>query len=369
MKFNSLILRNFRNIERLTLKFDDGVNLIYGENGQGKTNLLEALWLTGGFKSFRRGKDNDFIKFGCCTADISAGFFSEDREQQIKLTYGKMKKTELNGVKCKSNAEIIGKAQSVVFSPDYISLVKGAPADRRKFCDIALCQAQPGYAQELARYNKVLNQRNTALKNIKYGIHSEREMLKIWDAQLIELNSRIVTKRLRYIKALREKVQRIYSGLSSDREQIDIRYAIKTNDRDMLLDDMAIKAVYEDLFEKSERDDIKNGSTSIGAHRDDILIDINEKSAKSFASQGQQRSAAIAFKLAEAEMTESVTGEYPVILLDDVMSELDVNRQDYILNHIKNRQVFITCCEPSSVMRMCSGNRIYIENGTVREDG
>lgn len=367
MIINSLRLKNFRNIERMSVGFDSGVNIIFGENGQGKTNILEALWLAGGFKSFRKSKDNDFIKFGCRRAEICVDFFAEERNQQIKLAYGMDKSIELNGVKYKSNSGIIGNAQSVVFSPDYISLVKGSPADRRKFCNIALCQTKPGYADDLARYNRILNQRNTSLKNIKFGIHDEREMLKIWNEQLMELNSRIVTKRLRYISALREKVERIYSGLSSDREKIEIKYAIKTKDRDMLLDDFVSTAIYEDLFEQSMRDDMKNCTTSIGAHRDDILIDINGSPAKTFASQGQQRSAAIAFKLAEAEMIESVTGEYPVILLDDVMSELDVNRQDYILNHIKDRQVFITCCEPSSVMRLCSGNTIHIENGNIRE--
>lgn len=367
MIINSLYLKDFRNIERMQVGFDSGVNVIFGENAQGKTNILEALWLAGGFKSFRKGKDSDFIRFGCREAEICVNFFAEEREQQIRLRYGSDRGTELNGVKCRMNSEIIGKAQSVVFSPDYISLVKGAPADRRKFCNIALCQTKPGYADDLARYNRIINQRNTSLKNIKFGIHEEREIIKIWDEQLIELNAKIVMQRLRYIKALRDKVERIYSGLSSDREKIDIKYAIKTRDRDMLLDDFVSPAVYEELFEKSRRDDMKYCTTSIGAHRDDILINIDASPAKTFASQGQQRSAAIAFKLAEAEMIESVTGEYPVILLDDVMSELDVNRQDYILNHIKDRQVFITCCEPSSVMRLCSGNTIHIENGTITE--
>ncbi len=363
MKVTELKLQNFRNIENAELCFDDGVNVIFGENGQGKTNILEAVWLCGGFKSFRKSREKEFIKFGCDFAKIDVDFYAQSREQDISLIFSQSKRIKLNSVIKKSNSELIGALGCVVFSPAYLSLVSGSPSERRKFCDIALCQLKSGYASLLSEYNKTLLQRNSFLKDLKY--HPELyEMLDIWNDRLAGFSCMIASERKKYIESLNEKTSLIYSGLSSNREEMSLVYKVKTPSGYTKNAELS-KDYYLELFKKCENEDRRFCCASVGAHRDDIEILINSVPARNFGSQGQQRSAALAVKLGEAEILSQETGEQPVILLDDVMSELDVKRQDYILNNIKDRQVLITCCEPSSVMRLCSGKTFHIYAGKV----
>ncbi len=363
MKVTSLSLLNFRNIENAQLNFDDGVNIIFGENGQGKTNILEAVWLCGGFKSFRKSREKEFIKFGSDFAKIDVDFYAQKREQDISLIYSQNKRIKLNSVIKKSNSELIGALGCVVFSPSYLSLVSGSPAERRKFCDIALCRTIIGYSSLLSEYNKTLLQRNSFLKDLKY--HPDLyEMLDVWNDRLAEYSCIISDERKKYIESLNEKTSVIYSGLSSDTEELKLTYKVKmpfgySSEKEMT------KKYFINLLKICESEDRRFCCASVGAHRDDVEILINSVPARNFGSQGQQRSAALAMKLGEAELLAEYNGEQPVILLDDVMSELDVKRQNYILNNIKDRQVLITCCEPSSVMRLCSGKTFHIQSGKV----
>ena len=366
MNVTALHLTDYRNIESISLTPDPGVNIIFGENGQGKTNILESIWMAGGFKSFRGSRESELIRFGCPGAVVDVDFNAFSREQNIRLKFAQDKKITLNSVEKKSNSAIIGNLCSVVFSPAYLSLVKGAPAERRRFCDIALCQINSSYPAAVSRYNKILNQRNSFLKDLKY--HPElADFLDVWNDRLSETGAYIANRRIEYIRSLGEKAAEIYSGLSRNTEILSVHYAVKTPSGSVNADSVS-KDDYLKMLALTHDDELKYCTTQTGAHRDDIIITVNSKSARSFASQGQQRSAALAMKLAEAQILSDTLGENPVILLDDVMSELDVHRQDYILNHIMDRQVFITCCEPSSVMRLCSGRTFNISSGRLTEE-
>ncbi|MCD7774784.1 MAG: DNA replication and repair protein RecF, partial [Clostridiales bacterium] len=244
--------------------------------------------------------------------------------------------------------------------------VRGSPSERRKFVDTAICQIKPSYAKNLNEYRKITDQRNSLLKDIKYN-NCQYDMLDIWNEKLSEKAETIINERIKYINKTAENAEEIYNGLSGKSESIQIEYNMKISPgRYRITGEKISKDEILRLLKECESSDILTGSTEIGAHRDDIEIKINGKSAKMFGSQGQQRSAALSLKLSEAEILKSVNEENPVILLDDVMSELDVNRQSYILNHIKDRQVFITCCEPSTVLRMCQGKTFSVCGGKIK---
>ncbi len=368
MIVNSLELNNFRNISELSLVCNEGVNVIYGENAQGKTNILEALWLFTGCKSFRGAKDSEFIKFGEDFTQISLNYCNNTREMESKIVLGeKRKNVFLNGVQMRSNADLIGSFYSVIFSPSHLSLIKDGPAERRRFLDTALCQVKPSYGDKLANFKRVLMQRNSLLKDL-YLNSQLYDVLDTFDVQLAKYSAAVVLDRLKYIKILKEYTKEIYGGISENKETMGLRYIGKNeNGRnfykygDISLDDVfsfELKALGD-----ARKEDVLTKSTSVGPHRDDLDITINEVSARMFGSQGQQRSCALALKLGESEIIKKFTGETPVALLDDVMSELDEKRQDYVMNHIKDRQVFLTCCDPSQVMRLCGGKSFLIKDG------
>ena len=362
MKVDSIKLNNFRNISSMELEACDGVNVIYGENAQGKTNILEAMWLFTGCKSFRGAKDAELIKFNEDFAKISLNFSDNVREKESQIIIGNKKKSVLhNGVSFNSSAELIGSFYSVIFSPSHLSLIKDGPSQRRKFLDTALCQLKPAYAQKLALYKKSLIQRNALLKDI--NLNSELyDMLDMWDEQLAKYSALVISERIKYIDILSQYSSEIYSGISENREKFSVTYSRETD----------VNISVEDLYsmelkniKNARKEDVIYKTTSVGPHRDDLNILINSFSARSFGSQGQQRSCALALKLGESEIIKKITGETPVALLDDVMSELDEKRQDYILNHITDRQVFLTCCDPSQVLRLCGGKSFLIKGGAI----
>lgn len=366
MNVTSLNINNFRNIEHLEMEPDKGINIIFGENAQGKTNLIESIWLFSGFRSFRGSKDNELIRFGEDFFRAEMSFYGGNREQNAKLIVSRQqKKILLNSVPLTATSKLIGNFNCVVFAPTYLSLIKGNPSERRKFIDSALCQIKPFYAKLLTDYNKILSQRNTLLKELKFS-NKNYEFLEIWNDNLAEKASLIINERIKYLKKLSETASHIYNGLSSEKETFSLSYLMKVsaNRYEKLSEEISKDSILE-IIKQSENSDILYGTTNIGSHRDEINIKIDSVSAKSFGSQGQQRSAALALKLGEAEILKEITGERPVALLDDVMSELDVNRQDYILNHIRDWQVFITCCEPSTVLRLYDGKTFEIKNGRV----
>ena len=366
MKINSVTLNDFRNISEISLFPNDEVNVIYGQNAQGKTNILEAIWLFTGCKSFRGSKDNEFIKFNSEFSKISLDFTDKVRNKKAEIIISDKKKVFLNGVEKKGTTELIGEFYSVIFSPTHLSLIKDGPDVRRKFLDTAICQLKPKYAKILSSYRKVISERNSLLKDLQY--HSELlDVLDILDEQLAKYSSLIISERIKYIDLLSFKSEEIYSGISENKEKLNIKYLCGKEE----LEKKDINDIYDLLLNKinfSRKEDILLKSTSVGPHRDDLEIKIDNISARSFGSQGQQRSCALALKLGESEIIKDITGENPVALLDDVMSELDEKRQDYVLNHIKERQVFLTCCDPSQVLRLCKGKSFLIESGKIKEE-
>ena len=362
MTVNSVKIKNFRNIADLSFTADNGVNVIYGENAQGKTNILESIWLFTGCKSFRGAKDNELIKFGEDFSKINLEFSDNLREKKSEIIIAdKKKNASLNGVSLRSTAELIGSFYAVIFSPVHLSLIKDGPSARRKFLDTALCQLKPSYAEHLAGYKRALVQRNALLKDLH--LNSELyDMLDTWDDQLARYSACVIKERLQYIDLLSDYSKNIYSGISENKEEFSVFYS-KNISKDYSVKDIYLSEI--ENLKNSRKEDIFSKTTTVGPHRDDLEILINNVSARSFGSQGQQRSCALALKLGESEIIKKVTGETPVALLDDVMSELDEKRQDYVLNHINDRQVFLTCCDPSQVLRLCGGKSFLIKGGEI----
>ncbi len=364
MTVNSVKIKNFRNIADLSFTTHNGVNVIYGENAQGKTNILETIWLFTGCKSFRGAKDSELIKFGEKFAKIDLTFCDNVREKKSEIIISEKKKNVLhNGVQLRSSAELIGSFYAFIFSPVHLSLIKDGPSARRRFLDTALCQLKPSYAEHLAGFKRALFQRNALLKDLHLntGLY---DMLDTWDDQLARYSAVVIKERLNYIDLLSEYSKSIYAGISENKEAFSVSYS-RCN---LLNEKFSVKDIYLNELSKikeARKEDVILKTTTIGPHRDDLNILINNVSARSFGSQGQQRSCALALKLGESEIIKKVTGETPVALLDDVMSELDEKRQDYVLNHINDRQVFLTCCDPSQVLRLCGGKSFFIKDGEI----
>lgn len=360
MKIKNINLENFRNIDFLTAEFDD-VNIIWGENAQGKTNLIEAIYLFTGAKSFRGVKDKQLIQFEKESSRLTIDFFGSERNQSAEIVIKDKRYASLNGIKKKSAAMLGDELKAVIFSPVHLSMIKDGPAERRKFIDTALCQLKSNYRNLLKDYNRALLQRNTLLKDLLK--HPEMEsMLYAWDINLAKTGAKIIYQRLKYIEALSPFVKDIFSGISAGSEEMELKY--ESFDKFSA----NIKEIEEKFIQKLDNNrqfDILNKTTTRGPHRDDIAILINGNSAKLYGSQGQQRSCVLAIKLAEASLLKEMTGIEPIALLDDVMSELDEKRQDYILNHIKNWQVFITCCDKETILKLKQGKTFHIEKGKI----
>lgn len=353
--------KNFRNINEISFEPHPEMNIIYGKNGQGKTNLIESIWMLTGFYSFRAKKNVQLIKQGEAEAEINVRFWSQEREQNAQMKINKHKELVLNGVKEESPRAIMGKFYSVVFSPKTLSIVQDGPSERRKMLDVALSLIKPNYAVIMSRYLRAVDQRNALLR--KYAERKFEIMyFEPWDKEIIELGSRIVRYRLDYIKALSEISEEIYKGISSGRENFRFYYDFA---REELSDD-EIKKKLTDEIEKTRESDFRRLYTNSGPHTHDLVLNLDDKDVRLFGSQGQQRSCALSLKLGEASVIEKITGECPAVLLDDVMSELDEGRQSFILNYLDNWQVFITCCDPSQLLRSKKGKAFEITNGKIK---
>lgn len=357
MNIKKIKIENFRNIENLILYPCENVNVIFGKNAQGKTNLLEAIWLFCGAKSFRTYKEQEFIKISASFFKNELTFFDGERENIIKLSLSDKKEISFNGVKKRSNHELAGNFVAVSFVPTDLSFIKDGPEMRRKFLDGVICQIKPSYISLLHKYQKILLQRNALLKDV-YNNSELLDILDVWDKELSTVGIKIIKERKKYLSLLNEKAAFFYDGISGGKEKMECFYLSTIEDKE---DE---KAFIKKLREK-RREDILKGFSSVGPHRDDIEVLINSISAKSYASQGQQRSIILTLKLAEGEIIKNETGKKPIFLLDDVMSELDEYRQDFILNHVKENQVFITCCDISSVLRLFSGKIFEIKGGKL----
>lgn len=366
MNVTRLAFEQFRNLKNGEIIPCASINVIYGSNAQGKTNLLEAIWLFTGGHSFRGTKDSELPRLidgkNADTAALSMSLFTEGREQELELLFKNGKRSSIiNGVEKKTGSALVGKFCAVIFSPEHLLLVKEGPARRRAFIDGALCQAKPAYACTLTNYNKALQQRNALLKDIIR--HPElRDTLDIWDERLILFGTQVILERIAFCKTLAPKAVEIYAGIAKEKEAVTFSYA----PFDGAEEQSEIAAKFFSALKNAQSTDIRLGFTSAGPHRDDLSIEINGLSARTYGSQGQQRSIVLALKLAEADILFEKTGERPVILLDDVMSELDMSRRDYLLNHLDGRQVFITCCDPETVRLMEKGCGFLVENGIVK---
>ncbi len=366
MKVKSLKFQNFRNLEDCVIYPCEGVNIIYGDNAQGKTNIIEALWLFCGGHSFRTAGTREMIKWNTDFSRLECEFFGQDREQKASIGFSGSKKiVSINGVEKNSSSALIEKFCAVVFSPENLSLIKRGPGERRNFIDSAICREKLKNAVTLSNYNRLIAQRNALLKDVLKNPGLE-DTLDIWDTQIIRLGARLTKQRLEFIDLISKKAAEYHSGISGDKEKLKLKYissvSAKSGDSE--------EEIEQKFFERcklNRQNEIVCGVTLSGPHRDDVEVIINGKNAKTFASQGQQRSAVLSLKLAEAAVLRERMGEEPVILLDDVLSELDSGRQDYLLNELEGCQVFITCCERSNREQLKKGSVFLVENGKIKE--
>ena len=367
MRISRLHLEQFRNIESLSVFPCETVNIIYGDNAQGKTNLLEAIWLLSGAKSFRGAKDADLIRFGESRALIESDFFCAGRQQTSKIQLEGKKTAWLNDIRQDSITAFAGIFTTVVFSPSHLGLVKDGPAGRRKFLDTSICQITPRYIGMIGQYQRILLQRNTLLKDISYA-SALLDMLDIWDEKLSALGGVIIRMRMEYTRRLQKEAEDIYKGISMERESFSLDYRPFELPVQEGQTQREISSLLLEKMMQNRSEDLRSGSTGIGPHRDDLEISINGRSVRSFGSQGQQRSSVLALKLAESRCIGDILGERPVILLDDVMSELDQNRREYLLNHLTGSQIFITCCDKGYFSRLEGGRVFRMEHGQLEQE-
>lgn len=356
MIVNILNFKNFRNLAEGFIEPCENINIICGENAQGKTNITEALWLFTGAKSFRGAKDNEMVSFGFSEASLSMDFISGGIERNAEINIKQRRTASLDGKKLKTASALAGNFCAIVFSPSDLEIIKNGPALRRRFMDIALGQLYPQYIEILRDYTRAVTERNVLLKESEGK--PDNSLLDVFESQIAVLGSKIIGYRTKYCNNITPHLTEIYSGLSGCNEILEATY----------IPVCSAEELAEELV-KSRKKDIFSGITSVGPHRDDLDFKINSVSARTYGSQGQQRSVAIALKLAEAKTLKDLTGEEPVAILDDVMSELDPGRQNYILNNINDRQVFITCCDPSNFKSLKNGKIFNISAGRLKTGG
>lgn len=356
---NSIKADNFRNIQHAEIEFAEGVNLLHGDNAQGKTNLLEAICYMSLGKSFRGASESEMIGFGEKNATVSLDFTDSTRRQNLTVNFfsDKRRKFTQNGVTVFKMTDVVGALRAVLFSPDDLSLIKNGPGERRSWLDVALCQSRPVYMKSLARFNKVQKQRNRLLKDAADDRRTFDETIGFWSEQLAKESAIIAKYRAEYCKLAAISVCRFFSEMTGNNETPELTYVSSSKlTADECYDTEKVYNSYIKLLSENLDREISAGSSLYGAHKDDIDIRINGKSARDYASQGQQRSLALAMKLSEGEICYSECGEYPIFLLDDVLSELDGKRRAYLMNEIKGKQVIMTGCDSGE-----NGNAKVIE--------
>jgi DNA replication and repair protein RecF len=363
MTCQKIKIKNFRNIERAEVEFSDGVNLLIGANAQGKTNLLEAIGYVALGKSFRTSHDEELIRFGEDMTELSVDFTDAVRDQNVtvRLMRGKRRRVEHNRVKVDRLSDAVGLLRTVLFCPEHLSMIKDGPSERRNFLDVALSQLYPVYLKSLQRYQQILKQRNQLIKNAPEDRKTFNDTVEFWSRQLAAEASLISGYRAKYVTSLSKHLKVCFSEMMGDRESPSAVYESSSKlSPDEVLDGRKTEEAYFSLLMNNHEREIGAGSTLWGIHKDDVDIRINDTSARSFASQGQQRSLVLAMKIAEGEICREICHESPVLLFDDVFSELDATRRAYLAERIRERQVIITTCEPSLPV---GGERIYVEAG------
>lgn len=357
MVIKSIELADYRNYDSLELHFDKGTNILYGDNAQGKTNILEAIFVAATTKSHKGSKDREIIHFDKEEAHIRTYLEKEGVETRVDmhLRSSKSKGIAVDGQKLKKAADLLGLCNVVFFSPEDLGIIKNGPSERRRFVDMELCQLDNFYLYNLNHYNKIVNQRNKLLKDM-YLNPDLKETLSIWDMQLVSFGSKIIERRRLFVEQLNEIIYDIHKRLSGDKEELEIKY-----EPDVETDEFEKKLKY------NQDRDMKSKMTSAGPHRDDFSFVIGDVDIRKFGSQGQQRTAALSLKLSEIELVKKIAKDTPVLLLDDVLSELDSNRQNYLLNSIGDIQTIITCTGLEDfVNNRFEINRIFkVSEGTV----
>lgn len=365
MNVKDIKLVNFRNYENISVDLNDKLNIFIGKNAQGKTNLIESIYMCSKGNSFRTNKDNEIINFEKdetyigCNVNIN----NYNRLIELKLNRNNPKIIRINKTPLKSYKELNSGLNLVVFSPEDLKIVKEGPSFRRDLLDKSIIQIRPVYNYNLNKYNKILNQRNNILKSNRLKGNME-DLLEAFDIQLVKVGSSIMLNRMEYIGMLNEQSKSIHKVISNDKENLDIEYSSNIEISD-------IQEELENNYYKALKDSIKRDmeyrSTQVGPHRDDLIINLNDNSARVFGSQGQQRSIVLSLKLAEVEILKKVRGSYPVLLLDDVYSELDVDRRKYLTKLFNDMQTFITMTNVENLDKIDYPNKTiyYIENGSI----
>ena len=365
MIIKSLELKNFRNYESLGIAFDAGTNILYGDNAQGKTNVLESLYVSGTTKSHKGSKDREMIRFDAEEAHIRTVVEKNgvDNRIDIHLKKNSAKGIAVNGIPIRKAGELFGILNLVVFSPEDLNIIKNGPAERRRFLDSEICQLSRLYMIELANYNKVVAQRNKLLKEISFSGRMA-DTLEIWDEQMVRYGTSIISERKKFISRLNDILSEIHQNLTGGKEQILITYEPNVSE----------EAFSEELKAGRERD-LRFGQSYTGPHRDDFCVRVNDIDIRKYGSQGQQRTAALSLKLAEIRLVEEEIHDTPVLLLDDVLSELDGSRQNYLLQSIHSIQTLITCTgldefvenhfEANSVFQVVEGSVFHKETGGI----
>ena len=361
-----IALNGFRNYDFETAEFDAGTNVICGPNAQGKTNLLEAVYMLAMGRSFRTRFDKELVGFDSDGADILADVFSHGREQtvNIRLTPGRPKRILVNAVR-KNAGELSDTVNTVLFCPDDLNLIKEGAAVRRRLMDNAICQIRPRYAEILSDFNRLYENKTRILKDW----HEKPALLDTLDDfsdGMARASAQLIRYRAAFALRLSEAAAPIHRNFSDGQEELQVQYKTVSSVRDPFA---SAREIYYDICEHQERHrqaELDSAQCLTGAHKDDLEIDINGKNARAFASQGQTRTAALSLKLAEREIFLKETGEYPILLLDDVLSELDQRRQEFVLNRIGGGQTLITCCEDEGISKRTGGRVLFVEGGRIR---
>ncbi len=359
MVVKRLILSNFRNYKEADIEFCPGTNVIYGKNAGGKTNLLEALWLFTAAKSFRAGGESELIRFSEEAATVKTEYaaFGRDMTAEITISPGKRKLLKLGGVKLEKTSELLGQFPAVLFSPDELHIITGAPEVRRRFMDSAICAARPAYYGALRTYIRAWKQKNAALKK-----NPEKESLAVWNTQLAAAGAQIMQYRRNFFLALSPLAAEFHRQIAGKDEVLEVLYApcapLRENEAEQR------DALYAAL-EKKRDAEIQQGLSLIGPHRDEIRFLIGGREARAYASQGQMRTAAVSMKLAQGALLEKETGEAPAVFLDDILGELDAERRAFLLSHTKNKQVILTCTEKEAVEKTGEMRFFAVKEGTV----
>ena len=355
MHIKNIILENFRNYDKQEIELNKNINIIYGNNAQGKTNIIESLFLCAYGKSFRAKKDKELIKFDKENCKVEVSYSKIDREGSINAEINDKKTFFVNGVKQSKISDIIGKINVVIFTPDDIEIIKDGPQKRRRFLDMMISSLKPNYLHLLNSYNKILEQRNNFLRQIKLE-NKNPSMLDIWDEQLSEYSFKIYEYRKYFIEKISNSIEDIHSLITKcGKEEMKIKYISNSKDKESFLENL----------KKSRSVDIKRGFTATGVHRDDFMIYINSRPVSIFGSQGQQRTAILTLKLCELKIVKEEIGDTPILLLDDYMSELDEKRRTSFLENIKGNQVIITCTDRIDLENESS--IYYVENGICKK--